>query len=138
MRPRVFPAEDLEVVTTDQSVVSCFNEAAGIPRGRPIVGDELVGDMGRFNEAAGIPRGRRIDRGCHAHHGRASMRPRVFPAEDRPPGQGRIPVQRASMRPRVFPAEDVRYLFAGIDTCLASMRPRVFPAEDDRRVIDGP
>ena len=38
----------------------------------------------------------------------ASMRPRVFPAEDG--GDDREPVARhgrASMRPRVFPAEDV-------------------------------
>ena len=39
----------------------------------------------------------------------------------------------ASMRPRVFPAEDpVAGPVVGAD-CLASMRPRVFPAEDSRR-----
>ena len=38
----------------------------------------------------------------------ASMRPRVFPAEDRqPPLTYDRDVHPASMRPRVFPAEDV-------------------------------
>ena len=37
---------------------------------------------------------------------RASMRPRVFPAEDGWPAVGHGPRRRASMRPRVFPAED--------------------------------
>ena len=88
--------------------------------------------------------------------GRASMRPRVFPAEDtreRGRSTGRSPC--ASMRPRVFPAEDRSACrrrrtptrrfneAAGIprgrhhDRRLerrrnpaASMRPRVFPAED--------
>ena len=85
----------------------------------------------------------------------ASMRPRVFPAEDR--DVGRVPATRelASMRPRVFPAEDpaeqpfgrpppLRFNeAAGIPRgrlmpnhrsigvgLAASMRPRVFPAED--------
>ena len=64
MRPRVFPAEDL-------SDMIGFNEAAVAP------------GSGSFNEAAGIPRGRL---GCRAglqHQPLpASMRPRVFPAED--------------------------------------------------------
>ena len=36
----------------------------------------------------------------------------------------------ASMRPRVFPAEDKRRLRDLRHTRRASMRPRVFPAED--------
>ena len=34
MRPRVFPAEDLNNTTNSTYHISCFNEAAGIPRGR--------------------------------------------------------------------------------------------------------
>ena len=68
----------------DDELAKCFNEAAGIPRGR-----------------RGIAR--RVDSiGLHV----ASMRPRVFPAEDGGrcgDGGGRA---GASMRPRVFPAED--------------------------------
>ena len=36
----------------------------------------------RFNEAAGIPRGRRHHDESEDRGRRASMRPRVFPAED--------------------------------------------------------
>ena len=35
-----------------------------------------------FNEAAGIPRGRLVTAESPTLHGLASMRPRVFPAED--------------------------------------------------------
>ena len=86
MRPRVFPAEDIrKLARLFNQEVGCFNEAAGIPRGR---------------------RGaRRTSRGRRAW---ASMRPRVFPAEDalrlRLP---RLRLRDASMRPRVFPAEDL-------------------------------
>ena len=66
----------------------------------------------------------------------ASMRPRVFPAEDVREGLLLSSAVRASMRPRVFPAED------GIIAQLAlrghgeaSMRPRVFPAEDSRAAL---
>ena len=34
MRPRVFPAEDADSWSSRMSAHSCFNEAAGIPRGR--------------------------------------------------------------------------------------------------------
>ncbi len=60
-----------------------FNEAAGIPRGRlPAAGGERLHGRG-FNEAAGIPRGRRLVVNVDGERGEASMRPRVFPAEDR-------------------------------------------------------
>ena len=36
----------------------------------------------------------------------------------------------ASMRPRVFPAEDMLSWVGGAGSASASMRPRVFPAED--------
>ena len=39
--------------------------------------------------------------------GCASMRPRVFPAEDPEQGDQAPALAGASMRPRVFPAEDV-------------------------------
>ena len=155
MRPRVFPAEDGRR-HSGGACRRCFNEAAGIPRGRParrpVVVDSAAGP--RFNEAAGIPRGRRPADHQAPELALASMRPRVFPAED---GDHALLGRRrlgASMRPRVFPAEDPR---AGAPTgpgtagfneaagiprgrpaagpchCLpiaASMRPRVFPAED--------
>ena len=110
-----------------------FNEAAGIPRGRPQVRwpvlrhrcasmrprvfpaeDSLWMAMGsaagpRFNEAAGIPRGRLPLYVPDAPRRPASMRPRVFPAEDTgSPRRGSARTDSASMRPRVFPAEDRR------------------------------
>ena len=59
MRPRVFPAEDPRRTQRQNHRASRFNEAAGIPRGRP--------------EAQEVD---------HAELSVASMRPRVFPAED--------------------------------------------------------
>ena len=109
MRPRVFPAEDLVIFgeTADQYPQS-FNEAAGIPRGRPPRGG---GDPGVLVKA--------------------SMRPRVFPAEDlERDGAGHSEIVQASMRPRVFPAEDAQTDGARGRHGSASMRPRVFPAED--------
>ena len=61
-----------------------------------------------FNEAAGIPRGRhRLPADLYGRL-RASMRPRVFPAEDAEPLSALGQLGEASMRPRVFPAEDRR------------------------------
>ena len=56
-----------------------------------------------FNEAAGIPRGRH---------------PLLVTLDDRAP---------ASMRPRVFPAEDQKIVAPVVVRDHASMRPRVFP-----------
>ena len=65
----------------------------------------------------------------------ASMRPRVFPAEDVRFLEARLVVGLASMRPRVFPAEDLCYRpLNPPEKPLASMRPRVFPAEDCKAV----
>ena len=60
----------------------------------------------------------------------ASMRPRVFPAENAQKSAEAAAVGVASMRPRVFPAENVEshQVIAGPRD--ASMRPRVFPAEN--------
>ena len=60
-----------------------FNEAAGIPpRKTPKHSLKIIAVFYRFNEAAGIPRGRlRIPPDSDSSGG-ASMRPRVFPAED--------------------------------------------------------
>ena len=58
MRPRVFPAEDRNTQDSRTRGYSCFNEAAGIPRGR-----RMSNLSGKLDEVA-------------------SMRPRVFPAED--------------------------------------------------------
>ena len=61
MRPRVFPAEDSwRPPPTMAPPPACFNEAAGIPRGR----------LARIGQR-------------HLDGETASMRPRVFPAEDR-------------------------------------------------------
>ena len=58
MRPRVFPAEDRSSPVR-RRWCRCFNEAAGIPRGRHQDGEQAA--------EPDYP---------------ASMRPRVFPAED--------------------------------------------------------
>ena len=83
------------------NLVARFNEAAGIPRGKPRFQINprsfnearysprkplvtWVSISTCFNEAAGIPRGKRDRRVPCARHDRirASMRPRVFPAEN--------------------------------------------------------
>ena len=83
MRPRVFPAEDDLLALCKPCHQIGFNEAAGIPRGRPVGSLHLSAGQRCFNEAAGIPRGRL---GMSVYNGlrivTASMRPRVFPAED--------------------------------------------------------
>ena len=82
MRPRVFPAEDLIRPRRVPRSACGFNEAAGIPRGRqPGCVAHLRTILG-FNEAAGIPRGRRLAPVPARGTRDASMRPRVFPAED--------------------------------------------------------
>ena len=139
MRPRVFPAED--ALSPHPLSFACrrFNEAAGIPRGRPC------------RRASSPP--------CVVL---ASMRPRVFPAEDPHGAAHDEPASDASMRPRVFPAEDWRApavsrrspcgfneaagiprgrrraVAAANGARDASMRPRVFPAEDYRHRLEGP
>ena len=83
MRPRVFPAEDSTSRVTGTSSTLCFNEAAGIPRGRRDGAGVASPEDGGFNEAAGIPRGRRaVVHVSGTGADPASMRPRVFPAED--------------------------------------------------------
>ena len=82
MRPRVFPAEDPGDGWSAVDPPSCFNEAAGIPRGRPHGAFREHGRPLCFNEAAGIPRGRLPGNSRAGGHDAASMRPRVFPAED--------------------------------------------------------
>ena len=83
-----------------------------------------------FNEAAGIPRGRRALEAVKLGAALASMRPRVFPAEDPDALGRRVLAEVASMRPRVFPAEDLVSTDGYGQEFAASMRPRVFPAED--------
>ena len=86
--------------------IDSFNEAAGIPRGRPI-DRSVAGQITiSFNEAAGIPRGRRGERPVTA-----PMSYRFNEAAGIPRGRPNAPfhaasVALASMRPRVFPAED--------------------------------
>ena len=112
-----------------------FNEAAGIPRGRRRRSARSSPASLGFNEAAGIPRGRHDSAknilGTVTH---ASMRPRVFPAEDDFDAvQSGDTARVASMRPRVFPAEDFAWNAKRRRGEYASMRPRVFPAEDSAR-----
>ena len=83
-----------------------FNEAAGIPRGRRRSVASGRSTASSFNEAAGIPRGRPEAPRLAGAGVRASMRPRVFPAEDDGDAAAIVPYGKASMRPRVFPAED--------------------------------
>ena len=84
MRPRVFPAEDRgDGRSRSPLPPGRFNEAAGIPRGRLYAAVALRHQYTRFNEAAGIPRGRHADVREGVEEDSASMRPRVFPAEDR-------------------------------------------------------
>ena len=135
MRPRVFPAEDWMTSRTSSGSTFGFNEAAGIPRGRQERISTRPAKRRSFNEAAGIPRGRRCDVLFQVQPpGPASMRPRVFPAEDAMLTIRRVgPTLLASMRPRVFPAEDEPRKFDRPDGTRASMRPRVFPAEDPKK-----
>ena len=108
MRPRVFPAEDTASRRWRASRRSSFNEAAGIPRGRLSSSGMTARATSRsFNEAAGIPRGRR-----HPPRADCS-RPTCFNEaagipRGRPAGLARGAEKvEASMRPRVFPAEDI-------------------------------
>ena len=108
MRPRVFPAEDpWQRRRASSAPRPCFNEAAGIPRGRrgglhhPRLG------VRRFNEAAGIPRGRQVP----ASYSDCSRVSCFNEAAGIPRGRRDRPIRcsptgQASMRPRVFPAED--------------------------------
>ena len=82
MRPRVFPAEDQHTRWTATGGYRSFNEAAGIPRGRLCRADGINPAKLGFNEAAGIPRGRLRFDPEDRKVPLASMRPRVFPAED--------------------------------------------------------
>ena len=140
MRPRVFPAEDGRTGSPSSRTTPRFNEAAGIPRGRLSTRWSSAAGCGAgFNEAAGIPRGRRPSTGTRAFSSAsASMRPRVFPAEDAIRVAPRAGRHRASMRPRgrgYSPRKTLDTLCIRTGRPLrplrASMRPRVFPAEDD-------
>ena len=83
MRPRVFPAEDRRRA----SIIASASSASMRPRVFPAEDQpgryRIQVQRRRFNEAAGIPRGRRDDQQrARPARGPASMRPRVFPAED--------------------------------------------------------
>ena len=158
MRPRELPAEDGSVVSPVRDAARCFNEAAGVTRGRRPPRPRAAATTPRFNEAAGVTRGRPINLDdCRLPVG-ASMRPRELPAEDLQRGDS--PADRfngASMRPRELPAEDTMRVpalrtsapgfneAAGVTRgrpdlrCAtrlggdASMRPRELPAEDVTR-----
>ncbi len=157
MRPRVFPAEDVVSAESSLRTLICFNEAAGIPRGRRRSLPPPAPRSPRFNEAAGIPRGR-----LQNHDRKGVENPSFNEAAGIPRGRPGFSLgcaglgAVASMRPRVFPAEDLarRECSAVLATSfneaagiprgrrcdgrfqrargywVASMRPRVFPAED--------
>ena len=157
MRPRVFPAEDCRERSRRLSEKLRFNEAAGIPRGRPTIPASSSGYAPAcFNEAAGIPRGRLGKRRFRSWPRRLGFNEAAGIPRGRPLYyEQRDMVVDASMRPRVFPAEDVpraspcvaflhrfneaagiprgRHTLSEYDSAgagVASMRPRVFPAED--------
>ena len=83
MRPRVIPAENLLHDGRRRCRRSGFNEAAGNPRGKQELVSSLSLLLSRFNEAAGNPRGKPTDPTRPRRPSRASMRPRVIPAENR-------------------------------------------------------
>ena len=82
MRPRVFPAEDLDKEPLQRATQGASMRPRVFPaediRRTPFV--SLL--LSRFNEAAGIPRGRQAPGLTDQGAVEASMRPRVFPAED--------------------------------------------------------
>ena len=95
------------VPMTPASRYGCFNEAAGIPRGRRLreVMSTCLEGPG-FNEAAGIPRGRLVSV-APARSGSWRFNEAAGIPRGRPPLPSGPYVQiTASMRPRVFPAED--------------------------------
>ena len=115
MRPRVFPAEDLKRPYQPMQDNLRFNEAAGIPRGRLDPGACLDEGARAFNEAAGIPRGRpavvsRCRPRSHSFNEAAGI-PRGRPQRTIKWGWK---IETASMRPRVFPAEDGLCLFGDV------------------------
>ena len=115
MRPRELPAEDTSCGSRSGTIGICFNEAAGVTRGRPSVPPtRLPRARSRFNEAAGVTRGRR------PHSGQVKQVPVGFNeaagvTRGRPtPGDLEEPQQlHASMRPRELPAEDDSSTSAG-------------------------
>ena len=110
----------------------CFNEATGIPRGKHLHLFGIPCAPVRFNEAAGIPRGKLAGALSEFDDAPASMRPRVFPAENTQDVIQDHRYRQASMRPRVFPAENPQNgeIPSTHENRHASMRPRVFPAEN--------
>ena len=134
MRPRVFPAEDATPALGLGMRHHRFNEAAGIPRGRPPRPARTPKPTSSFNEAAGIPRGRRTPAPAISPASAGFNEAAGIPRGRLVLRDEQVDRVLASMRPRVFPAEDL--LVRGAATASprpASMRPRVFPAEDKAR-----
>ena len=85
MRPRVFPAEDSEDDAGHQGRIQASMRPRVFPAEDFRDDSQVMTGGWCFNEAAGIPRGRRSDGTTDIiQTNYASMRPRVFPAEDRP------------------------------------------------------
>src|SRR5574340_677658 len=84
-----------------------------------------------FNEAAAFRRGRYQVENIYLPAPVASMRPRLFAAEDWDARRA-VEARRgaASMRPRLFAAEDLDAARRTGRRSGASMRPRLFAAED--------
>ncbi len=82
MRPRLFTAENEPQNCSRKQVFTCFNEAAALHRGKRqhilVPPDPAAG----FNEAAALHRGKRIEFHPLGAMGVASMRPRLFTAEN--------------------------------------------------------
>ena len=82
MRPRVFPAEDRRIAHDAERIGPASMRPRVFPAEDSLSGS-LAGAGGHcFNEAAGIPRGRLDVMEDYIQHEEASLRPRVFPAED--------------------------------------------------------
>ena len=82
MRPRVFPAEDVQHHEREPTGHRASMRPRVFPAEDATNARSRRGRWAGFNEAAGIPRGRREPSEDVVPVAVASMRPRVFPAED--------------------------------------------------------
>ena len=109
MRQRLFTAENPRSRGHLGRIKCRFNEAAAFHRGEPSRAENMLRRARSFNEAAAFHRGELIGLARCPICGSASMRPRLFTAEN--PGAMRRsrPSATASMRPRLFTAENITH-----------------------------
>ena len=162
MRPRVFPAEDARCAGVNGSEDgTSFNEAAGIPRGRPWPIGSDSRSRRRFNEAAGIPRGRRrcladcqlrkdgfneaagIPRGRHSRPADRRHPPRCFneaagiPRGRRSRSSGTVPLTAMLQWVRLFFVDDCKSLCERHDKTYLTRRRRGGDGGSDGSVTGG-